>query len=346
MIDDLKPILAALADGKTLSEQEAVDAFDLLMAGEADLAQTAAFLMALRLRGETIDEITAGAKSLRSKALMLSAPDGTVDTCGTGGDGLKTLNISTAAALVAAAAGATVAKHGNRSVSSKSGSSDVLLALGANLDIPVDAHQEALKQFGYSFLFAPKHHAAVRHVAPARASLGLRTVFNLLGPLANPSGTKRQVLGVFDHKWLRPMAEVMKRLGSEHVMVVHGADGLDEISISGPTFVAELKDGAVTEYQIDPESVGLSPYPLSDIVGGDTQHNAGAIMALLEGRKDAYRDIVAFNAGAALYVGGTVSTIQDGIHKATDAIDTGAGLRLLENWIDFTQQHAQPGDAS
>jgi len=343
-MSDLRPILAKLADGATLSATEAEKAFDIIMSGAADLAQMAAFIMALRLRGEQVDEIVGGARVLRAKADKIKAPEGHIDTCGTGGDGIGTYNISTASAIVAASAGAVVAKHGNRSVSSKSGSADVLMSLGANLEMSQAANEESLRSLGFAFMFAPSHHRAMRHVAPARASLQLRTIFNLLGPLANPAQAKRQVLGVFDRKWLRPMAEVLQKLGSDHVWVVHGSDGLDELTVTGPTYVAELKDGVIREFEVGPADVGLNISDINALKGGDADVNAGAIRDLLGGQPSAYRDIVLMNTGAALVVAGVAANLQDGVDKARAAIDSGKAKETLDQWISFTQAHAPEKD--
>ena len=340
-MSDLRPILAELADGACLSTERAEEAFEIIMSGSADLAQMAAFIMALRLRGETVDEIVGGARVLRARAASITAPESSVDTCGTGGDGIGTYNISTAAAIVAAAAGATVAKHGNRSVSSKSGSADVLMALGANLEMTPADNEESLTKNRFAFMFAPAHHKAMRHVAPARGSLQLRTVFNLLGPLANPAQTKRQVLGVFDKVWLKPMAEVLGKLGSEHVWVVHGSDGLDEITTTGKTSVVELKDGQISEFEISPEDVGLPISSLNDLKGGDAEENALAIQNLLEGKKSAYRDIVLMNTSAALVVAGIAKNFSQGVDLAAKAIDTGAAKATFNNWVGFTNSRKE-----
>ncbi|SDD63933.1 anthranilate phosphoribosyltransferase [Kordiimonas lacus] len=343
-MSDLRPILAKLADGETLTAEQSQDAFNIIMSGAADLAQMAAFIMALRLRGEQVDEIVGGARVLRSKATQIKAPKGIVDTCGTGGDGLGTYNISTAAAIVTAAAGAPVAKHGNRSVSSKSGSADVLMSLGAELEISQEANEQSLVDNNFAFLFAPAHHKAMRHVAPARGSLQLRTIFNLLGPLANPAQAKRQILGVFDRKWLRPMAEVLQKLGSEHVWVVHGSDGLDEVTTTGPTYVAELKDGQITEFEVTPQSVGLEVSDIEDLKGGDADVNAKAIRELLAGNPSAYRDIVLMNTGAALVVAGKAETLKEGVDLAASTINSGKAAEALQKWVAFTQAHAPEKD--
>lgn len=337
---DLRPTLSLLADGASLTAEQSEQAFDIIMSGAADLAQMAAFIMALRVRGEQVDEIVGGARVLRAKANRVKAPDGIVDTCGTGGDGIGTYNISTAAAIVTAAADVPVAKHGNRSVSSKSGSADVLMSLGAVLEIPQAANEASLQENGFAFLFAPAHHKAMRHVAPARGSLQLRTIFNLLGPLANPAQAKRQVLGVFDRRWLRPMAEVLAKLGSEHVWVVHGSDGLDEVTTTGPTHVAELKDGVITEFDVSPADVGLPVAAIDDLKGGDAGVNAQAITDLLDGKPSAYRDIVLMNAGAALVVGGQCATLHEGVSRAAETIDTGDAKTSFAKWVAFTQANA------
>lgn len=339
-MNDLKDIIKLLSEGKILSEQQSVQAFSHIMSGQVDLSQMSAFVMALRVRGETVDEITGGARVLRDKAARVSVPDCAVDTCGTGGDGTGTYNISTAAAIVTAACGVPVAKHGNKSVSSKSGSADVLACLGIAFNLPIEAQEQALRELGIAFLFAPQHHKAMRHVAPVRASLGIRTIFNLLGPLANPALAKRQLLGVFDRKWLRPMAEVLGRLGSEHVWIVHGSDGLDELTTTGITYVTELKDGKLRDFEVSPEDVGLKRASMTDLQGGEAAENAAALLDLLDGTPSAYRDIVLLNTAAALLVGGKVADLKDGVAIAEDAIDSGRAKTLLQKWAAFTQKHA------
>lgn len=333
---DFIGLLAKLSDGQSLTAKEARIAFDVLMRGEADIAQMAAFLTALRVRGETVPEIIGGAEAMRARADMIKAPDSAIDIVGTGGSGLDTYNISTAASFIAASAGIPVAKHGNRAASSKSGSADVLEALGANLDVSFAHIQKALDETGFTFLFARAHHKAMRHVAPVRSSLRFKTIFNLLGPMSSPAQAKNQLLGVFDRKWLRPIAEVLKELGSRHVMVVHGSDGMDEITLSGKTYVAELKDGKISEYEIMPEDVGLQMTPLSYLLGGDTTHNASAIKKLFDGAPSAFRNIVLYNAGAALKIGGKAQTLTDGVALAGDLIDSGKARTSMENWITFT----------
>jgi anthranilate phosphoribosyltransferase len=335
---DLKPTLAKVATGATLSEQEAEQAFDVLMSGQATPSQMGAFLMALRLRGETIDEITGAARVMRAKATGLTAAPDAVDTCGTGGDGSGTYNISTGAAIVAAACGAKVAKHGNRAASSKSGSADVLAALGVNLDADMSLLEKSLKEINLCFMMAPRHHSAVRHVMPTRVEMGTRTIFNLLGPLANPAKTKHQVIGVFARDWVEPIAHVLNRLGSEHAWVVHGDSGLDEISVTGPTFVAEVKDGKVTTFDIDPADYGIALASLDDLKGGDAETNAAAIRNLLAGQKNAYRDIVLLNAAAALVVTGKTKDLADGIAQARTAIDNGKAAQTLELLVKISNE--------
>ena len=335
---EFNALLANLADGGLLSADQAEAAFEQIMAGNVAPLQLAAFLMALRVRGETVDEIIGGARVLRNRVLSLDAPAGAVDTCGTGGDGIGTYNISTAAAIVTAAAGSIVAKHGNRSVSSKSGSADVLKALGANFDIEVKDHEESLERFGFTFMFAPAHHHAMKHVAPVRSALKLRTIFNLIGPLSNPAKTKHQILGVYDKRWLRPMAEVLQALGSDHVWVVHGEDGLDELTVTGKTLVAELKDGIITEFEISPGDAGLPVSSLESLKGGEAEENAFAITALLDGEASSYRDIVVLNSAAALLVTGVAADLADGAERAATAIDSGKAKTLLADWISFTNR--------
>ena len=335
---DLKPILAKVANGEKLNEEQAEQAFDVLMSGQATPSQMGAFLMALRLRGETVDEITGAARVMRSKATGIIAPPNAVDTCGTGGDGSGTFNISTGAAIVAAACGAIVAKHGNRAASSKSGSADVLLALGVNLDADMALLEKALKEINLCFMMATRHHSAVRHVMPTRVEMGTRTIFNLLGPLANPAKTKRQVMGVFAREWVEPIAHVLNRLGSEHAWVVYGHSGLDEISTTGPTFVAEVKNGTVTTFEINPEDYGLEIVTLDALKGGDAQTNAQAILDLLAGKKSAYRDIVLLNAAAALVVTDIATDLADGIAKARTAIDSGKAAETLQALVRISNQ--------
>jgi len=335
---NFKALINQIAAGKTLSRQDARDAFNYMISGEATGAQIGAFLMGLRLRGETIDEITGAAEAMRARAHFISAPDNAVDTCGTGGDGAHTYNISTAAAIVLAASGVSVAKHGNRAISSKSGSADVLETIGINIDADMKIVERCLAEIGIGFMMATRHHSAMRHVGPSRTSLGTRTIFNLLGPLSNPAGAKYQVIGVFDKKWTAPLAQVLGKLGSERVWVVHGADGLDELSLSGPSYVSEYKDGKVTSFEVTPEDAGLERAPLSEIRGGEAADNAKALKQLLQGKKNAYRDITLLNCAAALLVAGKVKNLREGAETAAKAIDTGAAADKLQQWIKMSNE--------
>jgi anthranilate phosphoribosyltransferase len=326
---DLKPLLAHVAQGRSLSEGEAEAAFDIVMSGDATPSQMGAFLMALRVRGETVDEITGAARIMRAKAVPIDAPPGTIDTCGTGGDASGSFNISTASALVVAGCGVPVAKHGNRALSSKSGSADVLTALGVNIDAHLAIVRQCLWEIGIGFLMAPRHHSATRHVAPTRVELGTRTIFNLLGPLSSPANAPRQLVGVFAPEWVRPMAEVLGRLGSERAWVVHG-DGLDELTTAGATTVAALEDGKVETFEIAPEDVGLGRVRIEDIRGGEPQYNAQLMRELLAGAGGALRDVVLLNSGAALVIAGAAEQLEAGIELAACSLDSGDARRVLE----------------
>ncbi|MDH3239390.1 MAG: anthranilate phosphoribosyltransferase [Alphaproteobacteria bacterium] len=330
---DFKSLIAQVADGAALSRGQAEEAFEIIMSGEATPSQMGAFLMALRVRGETIDEITGAATVMRAKALSVKAPEGAIDTCGTGGDASGTYNISTGAALVAAAAGVPVAKHGNRALSSRSGSADVLVALGVNIEAEMSQVEKALVDANIGFLMAPRHHSAMRHVGPTRVELGTRTIFNLLGPLSNPAGTKRQLIGVFHHQWTAPLAEVLGQLGTERAWVVHGSDGLDEITTTGATYVSELKDGRVSSFEVSPEEAGISRADPADLKGGDAETNAKAITAMLGGEPGAYRDIVVLNAAAALVVAGKAGGLKEGASLAAKAIDSGRAKKTLAQLV-------------
>ncbi|MGH1417439.1 MAG: anthranilate phosphoribosyltransferase [Hyphomicrobiaceae bacterium] len=334
----LKDLMAKVADARTLGQSEIETALNLLMSEAAAPTQMAAFLMALRVRGETVDEITGAAQTLRNKMTPVSAPPGAVDIVGTGGDSHGTYNVSTCAAFVAAGAGLQVAKHGNRSVSSKSGASDVLAALGVKLDVSPETVARAIKDIGVGFMWAPMHHPAMKHWAPIRADLGVRTLFNLLGPLCNPANVKRQVIGVFDKKWVAPIADVLTKLGSEHAWVVHGSDGMDELTTTGPSFVAELKDGNIRTFEISPEEAGLNLVTLSDLKGGDATVNAAAIRDVLDGTPGPFRDIVVWNACAALIVGGKVASIGEGVAQAQASIDSGAAKASLAALVNLTNE--------
>lgn len=334
----IKPILGRLALGQTLSEAEAETVFDTIMSGEATPAQIGGLLMALRVRGETVDEITGAARIMRRKAVRIEAPEGAIDTCGTGGDGSGTYNISTAAAFVVAACGVPVAKHGNRALSSKSGSADVLAALGVNLNADLALVQESLASNRIGFMMAPRHHDAMRHVAGPRVELGTRTLFNLLGPLANPANTRYQLVGVFAERWVEPLAEVLGRLGAERAWVVHGRDGLDELTTTDESVVAEWRDGRVHRFTVTPEQAGLPRARAEDLLGGDAAANAAALRALLEGAPGAYRDIVVLNAAAALIVAGQATDLAEAARQAEQAIDSGAAVATLDRMVAITNR--------
>ncbi|MBT9288304.1 anthranilate phosphoribosyltransferase [Prosthecodimorpha staleyi] len=330
---DLKALIGKAATGATLSREEARTAFDVMMSGEATPAQIGGFLMALRVRGETVDEITGAVETMRDKMLRVAAPADAIDIVGTGGDGSGSYNVSTCSAFVAAACGVPVAKHGNRALSSKSGAADVLTALGVKIDIGPERIAECIRVAGLGFMFAPAHHSAMKHVGPARVELGTRTMFNLLGPLSNPAGVKRQMTGVFARSWVEPIARVLGNLGAARAWVVNGSDGLDEITVTGPTTIAEWRDGRVATFEVSPEDVGLDRSDPADLRGGDGIQNAEALRAVLDGRKGAYRDIVLMNAGAALVVAGKADGLKDGVERAARAIDEGGARARLEALI-------------
>jgi anthranilate phosphoribosyltransferase len=335
MSDAFKPLLSRLADGATLSEADAGDFFAACLRGEPSPAQVGAALTALRMRGETQGEIAACARAMRQAAVRIEPPFPVIDVCGTGGDGLHTLNISTAVGFVAAAGGLKVAKHGNRALSSKSGTADVLAELGVRLDAPPERQIAALETAGICFLFAPAHHGAMRHVSPIRAELGFRTIFNLLGPLTNPAGASRQVVGVFAERWVQPLAEVLGSLGAERAWVVHGS-GLDELTTTGETSVAELRDGQVRLFKVTPEAVGLPRAAVADLTGGQPRENADALRRLLQGEAGPYRDIVLLNAAAAFLVGDVVETLRDGVRLAGEVIDDGRAQAALDKLVAAT----------
>lgn len=339
-MEDIRALIAHVAAGNSLSVEQAERAFDIMMTGEATPAQMGGLLMALRVRGETVDEITGGAKAMRARAVAIDAPEGAIDTCGTGGDAKGTFNVSTGAAIVAAACGVPVAKHGNRALSSKSGSADVLTSLGVNIEADMSLVQESLWQANIGFLMAPRHHGAMRHVAPTRVELGTRTIFNLLGPLSNPAGAKRQLIGVFDGVWAEPMAEVLRNLGSERVWVVHGSDGTDELTTTGPSDVVELRDGELRRFEVTPEEAGLARVSLDAIKGGDSDENARTMVAVLDGVSGPIRDIVLLNTAAALIVAGRVETLRDGIAAAAETVDSGAARATLNELVAITNRAA------
>jgi anthranilate phosphoribosyltransferase len=331
-MEGFKPYIGKAAAG-ALTRAEAAEAFDLLLSGQATPSQIGGFLMALRVRGETPDEIAGAVTAMRSKMLRVEAPDDAIDIVGTGGDASGSYNVSTAASLIVAGAGVKVAKHGNRALSSKSGAADVLTALGVKIELPPEKIARCIADASVGFMFAPAHHGAMRHVGPTRVELGTRTVFNLLGPLSNPAGVKRQLLGVYARNWLQPMVEVLKSLGSLRVIAVHGSDGLDEITTTGPTEIISLENGAISHGIITPEEIGLRVAQPEDLKGGDAAHNAIALRAVLEGEKTPYRDIAILNAAAALVVAGKAVSLQQGAALATESIDKGKALATLNRLI-------------
>lgn len=335
MSDAFKPLLAKLADGQTLDEDDAELFFAACLRGEPTPAQVAAAVTAMRLRGETVGEITACARAMRRAAIHLDHPYDVIDVCGTGGDGLHTLNISTAVGFVAAGGGLKVAKHGNRAITSKSGTADVLAALGVNIDASLTQQRHALDTAGICFLFAQSHHGAMKHVSPIRQQLGFRTIFNLLGPLTNPAGAKRQVVGVSAHRFVEPVAKALGALGAERAWSVHGA-GMDELTTTGETEVAEWRDGALRLFTITPEAVGLPRAALADITGGDPAYNAAALTALLDGTRSAYRDIVMLNAAAAFLVADKVETLREGVELAGAVLDDGRAQAALAGLVAAT----------
>jgi anthranilate phosphoribosyltransferase len=327
---DLRPALRKVAAGEALTETEAANAFELIMSGSATEGQIGALLMGMRVRGETVDEITGAARVMRAKALKVRVPQGAIDTCGTGGDAKGTHNISTCAAFVVAGAGVPVAKHGNRSISSRSGSADVLAALGVNIECPPETVTHCLERCGLGFMFAPAHHAAMRHVGKVRTELGTRTIFNLLGPLANPAGADYQIVGVFAEQWVEPLAHVLGRLGVKRAWVVHGSDGLDELTTTGISHVAVLDAGRIETFKVSPKTAGLPEAKPADLIGGDATENAAHIRAVLGGNQGPLRDIVLLNAGAALLVAGKAKTLREGVALAAASIDSGRAKAVLE----------------
>lgn len=333
---ELKALIAHVATGAQLSRQQASDAFDSMMSGEATPSQMGGLLMALRVRGETVDEITGAVAAMRAKMLPVKAPANAIDVVGTGGDASGSYNISTCAAFIVAGAGVPVAKHGNRALSSRSGAADVLAALGIRIDLGPDEIARCIDEASIGFMFAPSHHPAMKHVGPTRVELGTRTIFNLLGPLSNPAGVKRQMLGVFSRQWVEPLAQVLKNLGTERAYVVHGSDGLDEITTSGPTYVAALENGAVRTFEITPEELGLARVTPDALKGGDAETNAKALRMVLQGTKNAFRDVAVMNAAAGLVVAGVVSDLKAGVAAAQQSIDSGNAAKRLEKLIEVS----------
>ncbi len=331
-MNGLKPHIAKVAAGGALTFEEAREAFDIIMSGDATPGQIGGFLMALRVRGETVSEISGAVATMRDKMLRVAAPENAIDIVGTGGDGSHSVNISSASAFVIAASGVPVAKHGNRGLSSQTGAADVLMGLGIKIDVTPETISRCIEQSGVGFMFAPAHHPAMKHVGPTRVELGTRTIFNLLGPLSNPAGVKRQMVGVFSPEWILPVAEALKTLGAEHAWVAHG-DGYDEITTTGETEVAELVGGEIRTFTLTPESVGLKRHTKEALRGGDAAYNAKALRDMLSGAPGAYRDTVLMNAGAGLVVAGKVTTLGDGVAKAAEAIDSGRALQVLDKLI-------------
>jgi anthranilate phosphoribosyltransferase len=330
---DFRGIVGKVATGATLSREEAATAFEQMMSGEATPSQMGALLMALRVRGETVDEITGAVSAMRAKMVRVTAPPDAIDVVGTGGDASGTFNISTCAALIVAGAGVPVAKHGNRALSSRSGAADVLTALGVNIDLMPDKIALCIREAGIGFMFAPAHHPATKNVAATRVELATRTIFNLLGPLSNPASVRRQMVGVFSRQWTEPLALVLKNLGAEQAWVVHGSDGLDEITTSGPTSVAALENGTVRNFEISPEDVGLQKVKPEALRGGDPSENAKAVQDVLEGKKSAFRDVALFNAAAALVVAGKAKDIKAGFALAVQSLDSGEAEGRLDRLI-------------
>lgn len=328
-MDDFKPFIAKVATGASLAREEARDAFDTILSGGVTNAQAAAFLMALRVRGETVEEIAGAVGAMRGKMLKVQAPAEAIDIVGTGGDSSGSYNVSTLASIITAACGVPIAKHGNRAASSRSGAADVLTALGVKVGLDAAGTERCIAEAGVGFMFAPTHHASMRHVAPVRTELGTRTIFNLLGPLSNPAGVKRQLVGAFSETWLEPMVKVLAALGSTRVWAVHGSDGLDEITTTGPTRVVSLENGRIESFAISPADVGLGLARPEDLRGGTPEENAAALSAVLDGAKTAFRDIAAFNAAAALLVAGKAGDLKDGFAQANAALDSGKAKAVL-----------------
>ena len=343
MADDFKALIAKVATGASLTRQEAAAAFDRMMSGEATPSQMGGLLMSLRVRGETVDEITGAVTTMRAKMLGVKAPPGAVDVVGTGGDASGSFNISTCAAFIVAGAGVPVAKHGNRALSSKSGAADVLQALGVKIDLTAEQVGACIRDAGIGFMFAPAHHPAMKNVGPTRVELGTRTIFNLLGPLSNPASVKRQMIGTFSKHWIEPMAQVLKNLGSESVWVVHGSDGLDEITTSGPTSVAALDKGAIQTFEITPADIGLARSKAEALRGGDADHNSRALLDVLKGKRGAFRDVALMNAAAALVVAGRATDLKGGAEIARKSIDSGEAEGRLDRLIAVS--NAAPAEA-
>jgi anthranilate phosphoribosyltransferase len=335
-MDDFKSIIAKVATGATLSREESAIAFDRMMSGEATPSQMGGLLMALRIRGETVEEITGAVSAMRAKMLRVKAPAGAVDVVGTGGDGSGSVNVSTCASFIVAGAGVPVAKHGNRALSSRSGAADVLSSLGVKIDISPEHVGRCIAEAGIGFMFAPSHHPATKNVGPTRVELATRTIFNLLGPLSNPAGVTRQMVGVFSKQWVLPLAQVLKNLGAESVWVVHGSDGLDEITLTGPTSVAALESGSIRTFEVTPEAAGLKCVAGETLKGGDPGSNAIALQSVLDGLPSPYRDVALLNAAAALIVAGRAKDLKEGVALGIKSIDSGAAASRLMHLVEIS----------
>ena len=333
MVDEFKALIAKAASGAMLSRDEAASAFDRMMSGEATPSQMGGLLMALRVRGETVDEITGAVTAMRAKMLKVDAPANAIDVVGTGGDASGSYNISTCAAFIVAGAGVPVAKHGNRALSSKSGAADVLTSLGVKIDLSPEDVGRCVREAGIGFMFAPAHHPAMKNVGPTRVELGTRTIFNLLGPLSNPANVKRQLVGVFSRQWIEPLAQVLKNLGSECIWVVHGSDGLDEITTAGPTYVAALEGGKIRTFEISPRDIGIEPAKADSLRGADADHNAKALKDELDDKPGAYRDVAILNAAAALVVAGAAKDLKQGAELARKSLSSGGARDRLDALI-------------
>jgi anthranilate phosphoribosyltransferase len=337
-MERFKALISKVATGATLTREESAHAFDKMMSGEATPSQMGGLLMALRIRGETVDEITGAVSIMRSKMLRVDAPPDAIDVVGTGGDAAGSYNISTCAAFIVAGAGVPVAKHGNRALSSRSGAADVLGALGVRIELSPEQISRCIKDAGIGFMFAPAHHPAMKNVGPTRVELGTRTIFNLLGPLSNPAGVRRQMVGVFARPWIEPLAHVLGALGTERAWVVHGSDGLDEITTSGPTYVAELAGGKVRTFEIAPEEVGLKRSSAADLKGADAETNAKALREVLAGRPGPFRDVALLNAAAALTVAGKANALADGLKLAQNSVDSGEAKKRLDRLVEVSNK--------
>ncbi|HQS09210.1 MAG TPA: anthranilate phosphoribosyltransferase [Xanthobacteraceae bacterium] len=341
-MEQFRPLLGKVATGAALTREESAYVFDKMMSGDATPSQMGALLMGLRVRGETVEEIVGAVSVMRAKMLPVEAPDEAVDVVGTGGDASGSYNISTCASFIVAGAGVPVAKHGNRALSSKSGAADVLAALGVRLDLTPEGISRCIAEAGIGFMFAPSHHPAMKHVGPTRVEMGTRTIFNLLGPLSNPAGVKRQMVGVFAKSWIVPLAEVLRTLGSQRAWVVNGSDGLDEITLCGVTHVASLEDDRIHTFEIAPEDVGLRCAAPEALKGGDAAHNAIALRAVLDGEAGAYRDVAVMNAAAALLIAGRAADLTEGVAMAQTSLDTGSARARLEQLVMVSEKVAPP----